>query len=182
MPGHTRHPTHRVNSPARLARLSALALAIKLACGSTLAAELPTAGTVTAGSGNISQSGNSLTVLQNTAKLGIEWETFNVGAEGRVTFVQPDANSIALNRVLGSDPSRILGALDANGKVFLLNPHGVIFGKNAQVNTGGLLASTLDLSDADFIAGNYTLRNNGRAASILNEGSLTAGSVVLVAP
>ncbi|WP_175597124.1 MBG domain-containing protein [Peristeroidobacter soli] len=121
-------------------------------------------------------------MLQNTAKLGIEWETFNVGAEGRVTFVQPDANSIALNRVLGSDPSRILGALDANGKVFLLNPHGVIFGKNAQVNTGGLLASTLDLSDADFIAGNYTLRNNGRAASILNEGSLTAGSVVLVAP
>ncbi len=174
-------PALRVR-PSRVSGLSALALAIKLACHGAVAADLPTGGNVISGAGSISQSEHSLTVLQNTAKLGIEWETFNVGADRKITFIQPDANSIALNRVIGADASRILGAVDANGKVFLINPHGVLFGKNAAVNTGGLLASTLELSNEDFAAGRYTLRHDGSAGSIQNEGSLTAGSVVLVAP
>ncbi len=174
-------PALRVR-PSRVSGLSALALAIKLACHGAVAADLPTGGNVISGAGSISQSEHSLTVLQNTAKLGIEWETFNVGADRKITFIQPDANSIALNRVIGADASRILGAVDANGKVFLINPHGVLFGKNAAVNTGGLLASTLELSNEDFAAGRYTLRHAGSAGSIQNEGSLTAGSVVLVAP
>jgi filamentous hemagglutinin family protein len=41
-----------------------------------------------------------------------------------------------LNRVLGTDGSRILGQLNANGQVFILNPNGVLFGANAQVNVG----------------------------------------------
>ena len=72
-------------------------------------------------------------------------------------FNQPGDQSIALNRVLGNNGSSILGQLEANGRVFLINPNGVVFGKGAQVNVGGLVASTQNLSDADFQAGKYRL-------------------------
>src|SRR5690606_28192186 len=86
---------------------------------------------------------------------------------------QPNSSAIALNRVLGSDPSQILGGLEANGQVWLLNPNGVLFGKNAQVNVGGLVASTLNLSDADFLKAQRTFSGDG-AGQVVNHGSLTA--------
>jgi len=86
-----------------------------------------------------------------------------------------------LNRVLGPDPSTILGNLSANGNVFLVNPNGVLFGANAQVNVGGLIASTLQITDADFMAGQYRFSGAG-TGSVVNQGSITAdgGSVALL--
>ncbi len=133
---------------------------------------LPKGGTVTAGSGTLSSSGNTLTVNQTTGKLAIDWQSFNIGQNATVNFVQPGNSSIALNRVIGSDASQIYGRLNANGQVFLLNANGVLFGKGSEVNVGGLVASTLNLSNADFLAGNY--RFTGTAGSVINRGSISA--------
>lgn len=100
-------------------------------------------------------------------------------------FNQPNATAIALNRVLGQDPSQILGNLSANGQVFILNPNGVLFDTGSQANVGGLVASTLSLSDADFMAGNNTFSNGGTAGAVVNRGTLTAaqgGYIALLAP
>jgi filamentous hemagglutinin family protein len=70
-----------------------------------------------------------MTVDQSTQNVSIDWQTFNIEANESVRFNQPSVNSIALNRVLGQDPSQILGNLPANGQVFILNPNGVLFGK-----------------------------------------------------
>src|SRR5262249_38212723 len=75
---------------------------------------------------------------------------------GKVVFNQPAASSIALNRIFQASPSQIFGMLQANGQVYLVNQNGILFGKTAQVNVGGLLASTLDMSDDTFNAGILT--------------------------
>nr|WP_232968488.1 YDG domain-containing protein [Pseudomonas putida] len=149
------------------------------------AATLPQGGSITVGQGTIVTNGsNEMVIKQTTDKLGINWDSFNVGADGRVVFDQPGVNSVALNRVIGSDGSAILGKIDANGQVFLVNPNGVIFGKNSKVNVGGLIASTLSISDADFVAGNYSFK--GQAADkgeVVNNGSIEAaqgGYVALI--
>ena len=89
---------------------------------------------------------------------------------------------MALNRVIGADPSVILGRLSANGQVFLVNPNGVLFGAGAVVNVGGLVASTLDISDADAMAGRYRFSQAG-AGAVINQGEIHApgGSVALMA-
>ncbi|HEU4813879.1 MAG TPA: filamentous hemagglutinin N-terminal domain-containing protein, partial [Xanthomonadaceae bacterium] len=135
----------------------------------------PTGGTVVAGDGSIVSSGNVTTITQGSDVLSLTWNSFDIGAGSTVTFVQPDALSIAVNRVLGTDASQILGRLDANGQVFLINPYGVVFGEGAQVNVGGLVASTLDLDDDSF--GSETLRFSGdSSAAVINRGTLTAAS------
>ncbi|UQP11803.1 filamentous hemagglutinin N-terminal domain-containing protein [Burkholderia cepacia] len=103
-----------------------------------------------------------------------EWSSFNVDAGQRVKFNQPSASSIALNRVTGQQGSAINGSIDANGRVFLVNPNGVLFGSGAQVNVGGLVASTLDIKNADFAAGNYRFSGSPDSA-VLNSGNLVAG-------
>ena len=137
------------------------ALAVALAVGLSTAAlaqttppannALPTGGNITHGSGSISQNANVMTVQQNTAKLIANWNSFNIGKDATVNFVQPNAASQALNRISDLNASQIMGKLNANGQVFLLNPNGVVFGKDSQVNVGGLVASTLKLNDTDFL-------------------------------
>ncbi|BAP87656.1 filamentous haemagglutinin family outer membrane protein [Burkholderiales bacterium GJ-E10] len=114
-----------------------------------------------------------MTITQATQNAAINWQSFNIGSNQSVTFVQPNASAVALNRVLGPDPSNIWGTLDANGKVFLINPNGILFGKGASINVGGLVASTLGLSDRDFLAGNYRF-SGASAAAVQNQGSITA--------
>ncbi len=109
----------------------------------------PSGGQVTGGSGQIIQSGNTTTIEQSSQALSLTWQSFNVGAQQAVDFVQPNAGAIAVNRILGNSASEILGHLDANGQVWLVNPNGVLFGKSAQVDVGGLVASTLDLVPGD---------------------------------
>ncbi|MBV2209394.1 MAG: filamentous hemagglutinin N-terminal domain-containing protein, partial [Thermomonas sp.] len=139
---------------------------------------LPTGGSISVGNGSISTSGSAMTVQQQSQYLAINWQTFDIGSGASVNFLQPNANAIALNRVLGSSTSNIFGKLTGNGQVWLLNPNGVLFGSSAQVNVGGLVASTLGLSDDDFIAGNY--RFSGSGGSVVNQGSVNAGYAALL--
>ncbi|MHB8746194.1 MAG: beta strand repeat-containing protein [Gammaproteobacteria bacterium] len=146
---------------------------------------LPAGEKVTTGAGTVSQSGANLTVNQTSDRLSINWDSFNIGAGEAVRFNQPGAGSIVLNRVLGQDPSSILGTLSANGQVFLLNPNGVLFGAQSQVNVGGLVASSLQLSDQDFLAGRYSFAGNGSNGHVMNGGRLDAadgGYIALIAP
>jgi filamentous hemagglutinin family protein len=144
---------------------------------------LPTAGQVASGQASLSTTGNRLDITQTSQQAIINWQSFNIGAGAQVNFVQPGATSVALNRVLGSDPSSIFGRLSANGQVFILNPNGVLFGNTARVDVGGLVASTLTLGDADFMAGRYHF-TAGRG-SVVNQGELSArhgGYIALLAP
>lgn len=146
--------------------------AIVLATLSCVAYALPTGGQISAGQGAIAANGADMTVTQRSQNLAINWQSFGIGASESVTFAQPNASAIALNRVLGADPTQIYGKLSANGQVWLLNPNGVLFGGGAQVNVGGLVASTLNISDADFLAGKRTF--NGTGGSVVNQGNITA--------
>lgn len=146
---------------------------------------LPSGGVVAAGNAAISQAGAAMRVDQASAKAVIDWQSFNIGRGASVSFNQPSASSIALNRV-GADGGRSIidGSLSANGQVWLLNPGGVLFGPTARIDVGGLLAASLKLGNDDFISGNYRFAKDG-AASIVNQGTLTAadgGYIALLAP
>ena len=163
---------HRTSSALRH---SALALALLLAASGASAADLPSAGNIVAGDGYIGAPGaGGLVIDQASSKLAINWESFNIGAGRKVTFRQPDASAIALNRVIGADASHIMGQLDANGRVFLVNPNGVLFGTGASVNVGGLVASTLDMAVEDFDKGQYRFKGQGSPAAVVNQGSILA--------
>ncbi|HTN94301.1 MAG TPA: YDG domain-containing protein [Gallionella sp.] len=146
----------------------------------------PVGGVVSAGTGTIDQSvANTTTVNQTTQNLAINWQSFNTISSETVQFTQPGASSIALNRVLDGNPTSFFGSLSANGQVFVLNPNGVLFGSTAQVNVGGLVASTLSLSDTDFMAGNNVFTNVGAVGTVDNQGTLNAASggyVALLGP
>jgi len=162
---------------------SAVLLCSALLSAPALAADLPTGGVVVGGAGSIGQNGNAMTIQQDSSKLAIDWNSFNVGQGHSVTFNQPGRDAVALNRVLGSDVSVIQGAINANGQVFLVNPNGVLFTPDAQVNVGGIVASTLAISTSDFMAGNYRFAGDSSNA-IVNQGNITTapgGSIALIA-
>jgi filamentous hemagglutinin family protein len=110
-------------------------------------------GFVTTGAATATQSGNTLSVNQTSNTATLNWSSFNISAAGKVVFQQPSSTAIALNRIYDSNPSSIFGALNSNGQVYLINANGFLFGSGASVNVGGLLASSLNLSDQNFAAG-----------------------------
>ena len=161
--------------------------ALQLAHAAPGANQLPTGGQVVSGLASVTQSGNAMTVRQGSDKLVANWSTFNIGKDASVQFVQPGSNSVALNRISDSSASQIFGSLSANGQVFLLNPSGIVFGPTARVDVGSLVASTLDLSNENFLSGNYQFARNGTAGSVVNQGLIKAhgggGNVVaFIAP
>ena len=159
---------------ARGALLAVAALTIPAMMSlTTNAYALPAGGVVSAGDATINSGPGSTTITQSTPNAAINWQSFNIGQAESVRFVQPDSSSVTLNRVLGADPSSILGSLSANGHVFLLNPNGILFGQGAQVNVGGLVASTLTLTDSDFMAGRYHFTGSSNA-TVRNQGSINA--------
>jgi filamentous hemagglutinin family protein len=148
----------------------------------------PVGGTVVGGSATINNPGTAnVTINQHSDKAIINWHMFNIGVGEKTTFVQPSVNSVALNKVTGGmGPSQILGSLDANGKVFIINRDGIIFGAGAVITTAGFLATTSDIKNEDFMAGRFNFNIPGRPdASIVNMGTITAtngGFAALVAP
>ncbi|MEN6412379.1 MAG: filamentous hemagglutinin N-terminal domain-containing protein, partial [Veillonellales bacterium] len=147
---------------------------------------MPQGGQVSSGTGAISQTGNTMTVNQATDKLSVNWQSFNIAHNEHVNFTQPSASAVALNRVVGNDSSSIYGQLTANGKVFLINPNGILFAPGSQVNVGGIVASTLNMSDKDFTTGNYHFVQQGTSSgTVINQGNITAadkGYVAMLAP
>ncbi|BAK70209.1 beta strand repeat-containing protein [Aliarcobacter butzleri] len=133
----------------------------------------PTGGIVTSGNANISQNGNTTNINQSSQKATINWQSFGIKNGETVNFNQPNSNSITLNRVIGNEKSIIDGALNANGQVWILNSNGTLFGKNAKVNTSGLLVTTKNISDDDFQKGNYSFRGDSKA-SIENLGNISS--------
>src|ERR1019366_1386446 len=148
-------------------------------------AVLPTGGQVAAGAATISQpNAQTLQINQASQKAILNWNTFSIGAGNTVNFLQPGASSVALNRVLGNNPSEIFGNLTANGQIFLVNPNGVLFGPGASIDVGGIAATTLGISNSNFLSGNYVFTNGGSAGSVVNQGTISApnGYAALMGP
>ena len=166
-----------------------LALGSLLVCGTAAAAsgvsagESPTGGKVVGGAGSIVQNGAETIIKQQSRLLALDWQTFNVGKDATVLFKQPGVSAIALNRILDQNPSQIFGKINSNGQIFLINTHGIIFGAGAQLNVGGLVASTLDLTPDDFLKQHFNLDAHGGHAGVVNHGTIAAasgGSVSLI--
>ena len=165
--------------------------AVTLAVASCFAVTVPTATlanpngfAVVNGQVTFNYNGNTLTVT-NTPGSIINWQRFSIGSSELTRFIQQSAASSVLNRVIGVDPSLILGALQSNGRVFLINPNGILFGAGAQLDVGGLVASTLNLSNQDFLAGRLKFTDTPDAGSVVNRGAITTptgGQVYLIAP
>jgi len=149
---------------------------------------LPTEGEIVSGSGSIEielTAPQDLTIQQDSQLLITNWQDFSIGSGESVTFNQPNTSAVALNRVIGTDPSLILGNLSADGQVFLVNPSGVLFGESAVVDVHGLLATTLSISNEDFLNGNYQFNQDPdrSLAAVINNGTLNATRYIgLAAP
>lgn len=167
-----------------LRALSAALLAAGL-CSPALHAA-PSGGEVRAGEVRIEQVGALTRIDQNSARAIIDWRGFDVGVAEQVRFNQPSPQAATLNRVTGAQQSRIDGSISANGQVFLVNQHGVIFGNGAKVDVGSLFVSTANIGNADFMAGRLEFNQPGQpGAQIRNAGVISAaegGLVTLVAP
>ena len=128
--------------------------------------------------------GNALTVTNSPGSI-INWQSFSIDQNEITRFIQQNPNSTVLNRIVGQDPSRILGALQSNGRVFLINPNGILFGKGAQVDVNSLVVSTLNIGNDDFIKGKWNFQAGGKAGDLKNEGTINTpagGQVYLIAP
>lgn len=175
-------------APSRLCRGMHLAFAA-LAAAAIVgpAGANPVGGVVVGGHASILQPSPSLTQInQSSQRAVIDWRSFSIGVGEAVRFNQPSTGSATLNRVVGNDPSSILGSLSANGHVYLVNQNGVFIGRDAHVDAAALVLSTANVSNSDFMAGRLNFNQPGKpGARIVNEGRLTAadgGLVAMVAP
>src|ERR1700674_856027 len=167
-------------------RRNAIALAVGCCFSVSVEEALanPTGAAVVSGNVLFNQHGNTLNITNSPGSI-INWQGFSIAANEATRFLQQSAASSVLNRVVGIDPSIVLGALQSNGRVFLINPNGILFGAGAQINVAGLVASTLNLSDGDFLANRMRFANTPGAGSIVNQGAITTpsgGQVYLIAP
>lgn len=167
-------------------RITRLALAISTALCPVwaLADTLPTGGTVVHGSAQITTpSSNAMTINQSSDRAVVNWNGFSIGQDSRVDIHQPNANSAILNRVTGDTTSQIHGQLNANGRVFVVNPNGIFIGPTGNVNTGSFVASTLGIRTDDFVTGNTVFEGDGSSATVENAGNVqvvTGGYAALI--
>lgn len=162
--------------PTRLVTYTQIAALCLLSVGP--AWSLPEGAVVANGDVQFEQQGNTLTVNQGSGRAIVNFNSFDIGAGETVRFQQPGSSSAILSRVVGGRGSLIAGQLQANGDVYLINPSGILFTPSAQVNVHGLVASALNMSDGDFLAGN--LNFYGPGGSVVNQGSLNGSYVYLI--
>jgi len=177
---------NRIN-PLKLAVLAAAcATSFAQAADPLPATALPTGAQLAAGQASVAQTGARMDITQSSDRAILNWQSFNIGQSAHVNFIQPSAAAVTLNRVVGGDPSQILGRITANGQVFLSNPNGIYFGKNAQIDVASLVATTHNIRDQDFMAGRYDFTIPGKpGASVINEGDIRisdTGIAAFVAP
>jgi len=147
----------------------------------------PTGGEVVGGQASIRQAPGLTTIDQQSDRAILNWQQFSIG-RGEVTrFNQPGQDAIALNRVVGSDPSKLLGGLQANGHVWLVNQNGILVGPEARVDVHGFLATTADITDENFMAGrfDFSVPSAQVDAGVINQGTISIsefGLAGLVAP
>lgn len=140
--------------------------------------------TVVSGQATFQQQGN-VRAITNTPGTIIQWPGFSIAAGDVTRFIQQSSTSAVLNRITGQEPSRILGALESNGRVVLVNPNGVLFGAGSRVDVNGLVASSLNISNSDFLAGKMNFAAGTVAGKVTNQGRIATpdgGQVVLIAP
>ena len=178
-------PEFRLNPLSRSVKLALVpGLLLGLAPGAAFGA--PTGGQVKAGAASISQNASkSLTsIVQQSQRAAIDWQTFNVQKSQTVHFQQPNVKASTLNRIFDQNPSQIFGNIKANGQVVLMNPNGVFFKPGSRVNVGSLIAGAMQIGIDDFMRGSYRLQALKDAAGrVVNEGTIEAaegGDVTLV--
>ena len=168
---------------AAVATVAQVAIIATLCTTPAIAGANPSGASVANGSAAFASP--NATTLNITTSNGaiINWQQFGINPGEVTRFLQQGGSAAVLNRVVGGDPSAILGSLLSNGRVFLINPNGVVFGANAVVDTAGLIVSTLNMSDEDFLSGRLHFSGDGTSAAIVNQGQIrTQGSVILIAP
>jgi filamentous hemagglutinin family protein len=148
----------------------------------------PAGGEVVGGAATITQpNASTVNINQTTDRAAINWQSFSIDKGQTTQFVQPTASSVALNRVVGADPSVIAGTLKANGIVVLVNPSGIAFSQGSQVDVNGLVATVADIKNENFMAGSmkFDQASKNPNAGVSNQGTITvgqAGLAALVAP
>ena len=153
-----------------------LILSLSMGAGAAAASGLPTGPTVGAGAVTVTNSGTVTTIDQSSQSAILNWQGFSIGKGDRVLVNQPGVSSVLLNRVIGNAPSTIAGSLSANGQVYLINPNGIAITKTGTVKVGGgFVASTLNISDIDFLDGVTKFTGGGNSAAVSNAGVITVG-------
>ncbi len=178
---HYRTTRFNLNQQARIRLVVSMALAQTLAFPG-FAHALPAGADVQYGQSGIVVNGSHMQIHQATQKSIINWQSFGIAAGESVQLLQP-AQGMALYRVIGPEATQIFGNLSATGSLFLINPSGVLFGQGAQVDVGGLVASTLNISNTDFLSNNHQFTANGSTGSVVNQGLIRAadgGYVVML--
>ena len=143
---------------------------------SVKADDLPSGDNVVSGSVNISTQDTSMIIDQSSNQAIIEWQSFDIGQNNSVTFNQPSINAGALNRVISGDPTTLAGSLSANGNVFVINENGVYFTTTATISANSFAASTLALSNDDYLQNKlqfYSDQLSESLASVINKGFIT---------
>jgi filamentous hemagglutinin family protein len=139
---------------------------------------LPSGGEVAHGVANIAETAANTIITQGSDKAIINWQDFSIKANESVRFIQPSNQSSMLNRVIGGDISKIYGSLSSNGKIFLINPNGIIIGPSGTINVGCFIASALPLSNEHFIKGSYYFEHSD--GKIVNEGKIYADKGIYI--
>lgn len=143
----------------------------------------PSGELVVSGNANFHRAANTLTIQQTTDRAIVHWDDFSIASGHTTQINQPTNQSALLNRVTSGNPSSLMGNLHANGKVYLVNPNGILVGAGANIDTGSFIASTQDVSNADFMNGGDLTFTGNSTARIVNEGAIIAreGDLILIA-
>ena len=184
MHNHAPHASVFILTPPFAPPLRRTVLALLMASCFGAAQANPALPQVVNGQATFNQQGNIFSIT-NTPNTIINWQSFSIHAGEITRFIQQNGNSAVLNRITGQDPSKILGSLESNGKVFLINPNGIVFGHGAKVDVNGLVASSLGMSNEDFLAGKHQFTAGSVAGGVSNAGVINAGKggqVLLIAP
>jgi filamentous hemagglutinin family protein len=143
----------------------------------------PTGGAVVAGAATIGAAGKTLSITQSTQNAIINWKTFSIASGETTKFLVPNSSSATLNYVLSGNPSAIYGTLSSNGRLFLVNPSGILVGPSGRIDTASFIGSTLNANNSEFLSGGNLQFSGSSTASVVNEGSISAssGNVYLIA-